>query len=129
MGYGGALYAHYLSFVLPADFYLVATFAIVAPLIIGGMKSLTGAVVGIVFVTGINEFMRRLETNGIGPIDPGALSGYAPLVVAVVFLAILISRPRGLSAGKELPLPSDWRRPRVHRQGTLATERPGGGVE
>jgi branched-chain amino acid transport system permease protein len=109
MGCGGAVYAHYLSFVLPADFYLAATFAVVAPLIIGGMGSLTGAVTGLVVVTAVNELVRRLEISGIGPIEPGALSGAGPLVVAAVLLAILIGKPRGLTESKELPLPEELR--------------------
>src|SRR5262249_42322204 len=46
MGVGGALYAQYLGSFNASFFYLALTFTTLAMLVVGGIKSLTGAVVG-----------------------------------------------------------------------------------
>ena len=50
-GVGGSLYGHYLGSFSPASFYMAYTFALISMLVIGGMQSLTGAVLGVVLVT------------------------------------------------------------------------------
>jgi len=37
----------------------------------------------------------------------------------------LILRPKGLTAGREIPWPGDWRRPRGMRRPAPAAEAPG----
>jgi hypothetical protein len=74
-----------------------------------------------------------------------APSGTANLVLAGTFLIVLILMPRGLSRGRELAWPTDWRLPRFTglRSGRVAplagdapaastdplSERPGGSSE
>ena len=67
-GVGGSLYGHYLGSFSPASFYMAYTFALISMLVIGGMQSLTGAVVGVVVVTLASEVLRNLERG----IDFGA---------------------------------------------------------
>ena len=50
-GVGGSLYGHYLGSFSPASFYMAYTFTLISMLVIGGMQSLTGAVLGVVLVT------------------------------------------------------------------------------
>ena len=47
-GVGGSLYGHYLGSFSPASFYMAYTFSLISMLVIGGMQSLTGAVVGVI---------------------------------------------------------------------------------
>ena len=54
-GVGGSLYGHYLGSFSPASFYMAYTFALVSMLVIGGMQSLTGAVVGVIVVSILSE--------------------------------------------------------------------------
>ena len=42
-GVGGSLYGHYLGSFSPASFYFAYTFALISMLVIGGMRSLSGA--------------------------------------------------------------------------------------
>lgn len=104
-GVGGALYGHYVIAFSAGEFYFDMTFAVVLMLVIGGMTSVSGAVIGTIFITVVKEVLRRIET---GPLN-GNLPGFAELVLAAILLLVLIWRPRGLTAGHEIPWPGDWR--------------------
>ena len=82
-------------------------------LVIGGMRSVTGAVVGCYFVTIVYTFFNRWEVDGFSGTVGAAPSGTANLVLAAVFVIVLILWPSGLSRGRELPWPTEWRRPRL----------------
>ncbi len=115
VGVAGAQYAHYFGGTFgPEDFFFNNGFNIVlltiAMLVVGGTRSVTGAVVGCYFVTIVYEAFRRWEVNGLGSVTPPA--GTANFVLAVVLLVTLVLRPRGLTGGKEIPWPTDWRLPR-----------------
>jgi branched-chain amino acid transport system permease protein len=104
LGCGGALYGHYIIAFSAGEFYFTATFNIVLMLVIGGLTSVSGAVVGLVFITVVKEILRRVET---GPLN-GNYPGFTELLLAGILLLVLIWRPRGLTAGHELPWPGDW---------------------
>ena len=127
-GVAGALYGHFFVTFSPFDFYFDITFLTIVMLIVGGMTSVTGAVVGVFFITFINELFRRWEVDGFAGVTPP--SGTASLVLAVVLLVTLILRPKGITAGKEIPWPGDWklRRPRL-RGAERSVEAPPGASE
>jgi len=122
-GVGGALYGHYFVTFAPGAFYFDMTFITVAMLIVGGMRSVSGAVVGVFFLTFVNELFRRWEVDGFAGVTPP--SGTANLVLAVVLLVTLILRPRGITAGKEIPWPGDWSWPSGLRRRRSAEGEPG----
>ncbi|WP_259310598.1 branched-chain amino acid ABC transporter permease [Capillimicrobium parvum] len=103
-GIAGALYAHYFVGFSYTDFYFDLTFIVVAMLVVGGLGSVTGAVVGTFFLTVVYVAVQRIEVNGVLGAQPP--SGTANLVLAVVLLGALIIRPNGLTGGREVPLPS-----------------------
>jgi branched-chain amino acid transport system permease protein len=121
-GVGGALYGHYFVTFAPGAFYFDMTFITVAMLIVGGMRSVSGAVVGVFFLTFVNELFRRWEVDGFAGVTPP--SGTANLVLAVVLLVTLILRPRGITAGKEIPWPGDWSLPSGLRRKAEAPAAP-----
>lgn len=104
-GVGGAIYAQALGTIGPSVFYLGLTTTVIAMLVIGGLRSLTGAVVGAISIAILNEFLSRLE-NGLifgstmikGPV------GLQQIVLAVAMLVILIWRRDGLTHGREVRL-------------------------
>jgi branched-chain amino acid transport system permease protein len=128
VGVAGALYGHYFGGTFgPDDFYFNNGFNIVlltiAMLVVGGMTSVTGAVVGCYFVTIIYEGFRRWEVNGIAGVTPPA--GTSNFALAAALLLTLILRPNGITGGKEIPWPTDWhlpRRPRGPRAAEAAPE-------
>jgi branched-chain amino acid transport system permease protein len=124
-GAAGALYGHWFVTFSPGDFYINTNgidlvILPIAMLVIGGMGSVTGAVVGCYFVTIVYTFFNRWEVDGFNGTVGTAPSGTANLALAATLLAVLILRPRGLSQSRELVWPTDWRLPR------FASLRPGG---
>lgn len=102
-GLAGALYAHYFIAFSYLDFYFALTFLSIAMLVVGGLRSVTGAVVGCVFMTVIVVACQRAEVNGLAGLD--IPSGTANLVLALALLAALILRPDGITSGREIPWP------------------------
>lgn len=106
-GIAGAQFGHAFGGTFAyTDFYFDVTFITIAMLIVGGMASVTGAVVGCYFLTAVYIAFQRGEVVGIG--GTKFPSATADLVLAVALLAALILRPRGLTAGKEIAWPTDW---------------------
>ena len=98
MGLGGVLQAHYVGSVVVRGFWLGPTFIALAMLMIGGQRSLTGAVVGVIVISALQEVLRKIEVV----IE---LYGLSQLVIAFLMLLILILRPTGLAMGREIPWP------------------------
>jgi branched-chain amino acid transport system permease protein len=103
-GVAGSLFAHYNTTFAPRAFYLDLTFLTVAMLVIGGLRTLTGAMTGVVAITLITELMQRTEDRGLGPVN-SLPPGTTQLVLAGILLAILILRPSGIFGEREWPLP------------------------
>ena len=109
MGIGGVLQAHFLGSIAVKSFWLSLTFVSIAMLIVGGQRSLTGAVVGAAVVSLIVEVLRQLESGvDLGFAVLQVPLGARELGIAIVMLLILILRPAGLTGGREIPWP--WRR-------------------
>lgn len=107
-GVGGALYALYVGAISPGAFYVELTFLTLAMLVIGGSRSLTGAVLGTAVVAAVGELLRRGEQGvSLGPIDLSLPAGINQFTLAALLLAVLLFRPQGILGGKEIPWP--WR--------------------
>ena len=102
VGLSGGLYAHFLGSITPDLFYFQITFLTIAMLVVGGISSLAGAVTGTIFIAALQEGLRNLEQ---GPSFLPERPGLTETGLAVVLLAVLIFRPRGLTGGRELPWP------------------------
>lgn len=98
----GALYGHYIATFSAASFGFSLTFFIVAMLVIGGINSLSGAVVGVIAVQVLSEIMRTLETKGLGPIPAIDAPGLTEMALALILLIVLIARPAGITGGREV---------------------------
>lgn len=102
VGLGGVLYAFFLPFVA-TDFYFTRTVFVVAMLIIGGMRSLAGAVLGALTVGALTEVTRQLEAGiSVASETISAPAGTTEVTLGVVVLLILIVRPNGISGGREV---------------------------
>ena len=122
VGAAGVLQAHFLGSIAVKNFWLGITFISLAMLIVGGQRSLTGALVGVIVISTIAELLRLLETGiDIGTTEISVPAGAQELGIALVMLIILISRPAGIMAGREIPSPFGPRRPAAP---SAATEDP-----
>lgn len=107
MGAAGSLYAQTLGTFGPSSFYLALTFLIISMLIIGGVNSLMGAVVGGIVVVALTEIL--LEAEGgltIGPLSIGGIDNLSQVGLAIAILVILMYRPQGIMAGREIRVTS-----------------------
>ena len=105
-GIAGVLLGHFLGTVRVESFYLDLTFLIVAMLVIGGMGSLTGAVVGAVTIAGLSELLREGEIGFlVGTTTIAAPTGVSDAALALIMLLIIRFRPKGIAAGRELRWP------------------------
>jgi branched-chain amino acid transport system permease protein len=102
-GFAGGLHVHYAGTINVQDVYLQLTFLTLAMLVVGGMGSLWGAVVGGLFISGLDSFLIDAENGEIGWWD--ARSGTRLVGVAAVMALVLVLRPSGLTGGKDFRLP------------------------
>ena len=57
----GSLYAHFITSFSPTVFYFDLTFRVITMLVIGGMGSVSGSILGAIFIVGLSEALRRVE--------------------------------------------------------------------
>lgn len=136
-GAAGAMWGHFITTFSPSAFYISQTFLIVAMLIIGGLGSVSGAVVGAVVVSLSSEALRRLEGwlnqqradgSALGQLIPIELRGFAEIVIAIAMILVLIKRPSGITGGREIGW--NWPRGGAGQRGDVVKARiesgPGG---
>lgn len=106
-GVGGSLYAHYLGSFSPNTFYFAMTMNLIAMLVLGGMGSLSGALIGVVCISVLSELLRGVERGfTLGSITVPALFGASQIVLGFIFILIMIFRPKGIMGDRELTLRS-----------------------
>jgi branched-chain amino acid transport system permease protein len=93
----GSLYAHFITSFSPTVFYFDLTFRVITMLVIGGMGSVSGSIIGAIAIVGLAEGLRRVE-------DATLLYGLSQIILAVIFLVVIIVRREGLLGQREVPL-------------------------
>jgi branched-chain amino acid transport system permease protein len=101
-GMAGGLFGHFLGMLTVDSFYLGMTFITLSMLVVGGMQSLSGAVVGVVILSIVIDVLRRLE-SGIGSVTIPTSS--AEVGVGLILLIILIFRRTGITGNQEIYWP------------------------
>jgi branched-chain amino acid transport system permease protein len=102
-GVAGGLYAMLLTAFSPASFAIPLVVVVLTMAIIGGVNSITGAVIGAAVVTVLNELMRRVE-NGVTVLGVhlNAPTGISAAVLGIALILMLRWRPEGLLSAYEL---------------------------
>lgn len=85
-GIGGALYAHFLSYINPSDFGFLKSVDILSMIVLGGLGSVPGAVIGASVLAAAPEFLRFM-------------SQYRMLVYGALLVFLMVFRPNGLLGG------------------------------
>ena len=102
-GLGGALYGHYLNFVSIEEFNIQLSITFLAMIIIGGLGSVRGSIMGAAFMVLLPEIMDWLTRSLAGtPIDNAlSLSEAIPFIkeasIGLVIILFLIFEPNGLA--------------------------------
>ena len=115
-GMAGVLFGHYTSFLSTNDFQFIRSFEIIIMIVLGGMGSLTGSVLGAIVITIMPELLRKL---------PGDFSRYRLVVYSALLILIMLTRPQGLLGTREFGL--SWlKRARKRPEGDKSVGGTGG---
>lgn len=102
-GLGGALYGHYLGFVSAEGFTILLSIQFLAMIIIGGLGSVLGTILGTAFIVLLPQFMEFL-VSGLLDLFPVALASLASgqayikeMSVGAAIILFLIFEPEGLA--------------------------------
>ena len=117
---GGSLRAQSLGSVNPKQFTLDSGILILVMLVVGGMRSISGAVLGTVLITAGNELFRQLG-------DPQRLDieRFPDLFLGGTMLLVMLLRPGGLLGDRDL---AGWLRRLTYRRPPATGETPQQGV-
>lgn len=89
-GIAGSVYAHYITFIDPTTFSIMEMILIVSMLVMGGLASTRGAMIGAVILVVLPEPLRFLgfPSSFVGPARQ--------MIYALVLIVIMIYWPKGL---------------------------------
>ena len=104
-GFSGGLLVHMLGSITTEQVYLELTFVTLAMLVVGGLTSLWGAVVGALAVSAVDSFLGEAEEGVNVGFTLDVPTGTRLVVVAALMALVLVLRPSGLTGGREVRLP------------------------
>lgn len=93
-GLGGALFAHYITYISPENFRPIETFLIWAMIIVGGRGNHLGAIVGTVSIQ-----LFYVSTRFIGdyvPLGSDVMAALRMVIIGALIVIFLLFRPEGL---------------------------------
>jgi branched-chain amino acid transport system permease protein len=87
-GVGGGLFAHYLMYIHPASFTFLKSFEIIIMIVIGGLGSISGSILGAVLFITLTEGLRQFAQ-------------YRMVLFSLLLIVIMIVRPQGILGHRE----------------------------
>lgn len=99
-GVSGSLYAYYVRYASVEQFTLWLSIWYVGMLIVGGMRTPLGAVLGVAVITTLQETVHMLGTlflEKIGGVSGGAVFAFGNMVLGSIIVIILLFYPMGLA--------------------------------
>ena len=103
-GLGGAMFSARNQFTNPQDYALIVSINVLAVVIVGGMGSIPGVIVGAFALKGIPEVLREFQS-------------YRIILFAALLVVMMVLRPEGM-------WPSRRRRMEMHTESEEAEETP-----
>lgn len=85
-GIAGGLYAYWIGFVSPNDFTVVTSFLLLGMIVVGGLASIPGAIIGAVILTILPELT-------------SSFIGLTNLIIGMAILVIILFWPTGIVSG------------------------------
>lgn len=98
-GVAGGMWAYFFRVVTPESFPFIYSIFFLAAIIVGGMGTILGGVVGAVFMTLVPELL-RFAVEWLTPIFPNAVTALSPIrtiVFGALIIGFLIAEPKGLA--------------------------------
>jgi branched-chain amino acid transport system permease protein len=87
-GLAGAIYANYMYVILPGTFSFLKSFEILVMVVLGGLGSITGCIIGAGLMTLVSAFLANYPEMRM-------------VIIAVLLILLMIYRPNGLMGNKE----------------------------
>jgi len=100
-GIAGVLFAHYNKFLHTNDFQFIRSFEIIIMIVIGGMGSMTGAILGAIIVTLLPEVLRQLPDIQLGA-TTFKFADLRLVIFALILILTMIVRPQGILGTAEI---------------------------
>ena len=102
-GVGGGLMASMLTTIAPDQFTFLLTFQLLIIIVLGGLGSMSGTILGAILVMGGTEWLRFLDQNmDIFGYNTGAHPGLRMVVFSILLIVLMLFARRGLFGNKEL---------------------------
>ncbi len=102
-GVGGGLMASLLTTIAPDQFTFLLTFQLLIIIVLGGLGSMSGTILGAILVMGGTEWLRFLDQNmDIFGYNTGAHPGLRMVVFSILLVILMLFARRGLFGNKEL---------------------------
>jgi branched-chain amino acid transport system permease protein len=98
----GSVWAQFNLAFDPSQFYYTQVFAVLSMLVIGGMATMSGAILGAAVVTVISQILYNLEGGSFFGMAVPRISGLQQMILAIITLLILIYRRNGILSWWEL---------------------------
>lgn len=123
-GIAGVTFANFQGFVSPESFTFMESVFVVSIIVLGGMGSIPGAIVGALVIQGVPELIRGMASSGLLETLTGlevsaeaqtAISNYRYLVFGFLMVLMMALKPEGL-------LPSSRRARELHPESEADAE-------
>ena len=92
-GLSGGLFAHFSQFIDPKSFDFSKSFELMTYVVLGGMGSLSGTIIGTTILIALPEWLRGLSDF---------VKEYRMLVYAIMLVSMMLFRPQGIMGTKEV---------------------------
>jgi branched-chain amino acid transport system permease protein len=99
-GIAGSLFAQWRGHLTPEDFTFGQSILYIGMLIIGGLGTSIGPIIGVVFIRLLEQFVTSLAPmveRSLPDIPSGFATGLSPMVFGLVMVVFLVLEPRGLA--------------------------------
>lgn len=87
---GGVIYVHFIRFSYPSNWNLLLSLQILAVIVIGGLRTISGPIVGSIIVFGVPDLILK-QLPVIGSID-----GLAYIFTGILIIVVILFYPYGL---------------------------------
>ena len=118
-GVGGGLFAHEVGILIsPPEMNFLKSVDYVIMVVLGGMGSISGAVLAAIALTILPELLRDLSWIPFLPKALHDVSDYRLIIYALILICVMIMRPQGLMGIKEIweVRPALWLRAKLARK-------------
>jgi branched-chain amino acid transport system permease protein len=106
-GLGGALMGNLITTIDPKMFMITQTYSLLMVVVVGGLGSITGSVIGAILVTTMLEWLRFVENPiTIGSFHIPGIPGMRMVIFSVLLIVIIIFRREGIMGTREFSW--DW---------------------